>query len=96
MIAPWPNSYTFTKSYSERSLEKHRGNIPLLILRPSVIICAQSDPYPGWIDTLSAAGALSTVNGLGFFSHLDTDLKTRADLIPVDFVANGIIIGTAY
>lgn len=38
LIKPWPNTYTFTKNLCERSLKKHRGTVPLLILRPSIII----------------------------------------------------------
>jgi len=40
LIAPWPNTYTFTKNLAERALQKHRGNFPILVLRPAIIICA--------------------------------------------------------
>ncbi len=40
IIKPWPNTYTFTKNLAERALKKHRGDIPLLLLRPAIIICA--------------------------------------------------------
>ena len=96
MVVPWPNSYTLTKNLSERSLEKHRGNVPLLILRPAIIICAKDEPYQGWLDTLSAAGALTVLVGLGLAVYGDLPRTVRGDLIPVDMVSNSIIIGTAY
>jgi fatty acyl-CoA reductase len=95
IIAPWPNTYTFTKSLSERSLVKHRENIPLMILRPSIIICSNNEPVPGWTDSLAAAGALTLTLGIGILRYFNTEKTTRGDLIPVDFVSNSIIIGTA-
>ena len=96
LIEPWANSYTFTKSLSERSLQKHRGSVPLLILRPAIIICALNEPYPGWIDSLAAAGGLSILAGIGVIRFFLTTSTTRADFIPVDLVSNAIIAGTAY
>jgi fatty acyl-CoA reductase len=95
VIKPWPNTYTYTKSLSERSLIKHRGDIPLLILRPAIIICAENEPVAGWTDSLAAAGALTLVFGVGLIRYLNTNATVRGDLIPVDYVSNSIIIGTA-
>jgi fatty acyl-CoA reductase len=96
LIKPWANSYTYTKSLSERSLQKHRGNVPLLILRPAIIICSQAEPYPGWIDSLAAAGSLSILAGIGVMHYFYCETFTRADFVPVDMVSNAIIVGTAY
>ena len=67
-----------------------------MIVRPSIIIASHSEPYPGWTDTLSAAGALTWMIALGIISKIDIPTHTRADLIPVDFVANHILVSTAY
>mmetsp|Transcript_39104 Transcript_39104/g.37425 ORF Transcript_39104/g.37425 Transcript_39104/m.37425 type:complete len:255 (+) Transcript_39104:128-892(+) len=88
LIAPWPNTYTFTKFYSERSILKHQGSLPILILRPSIIIASKKDPYPGWIDSLAACGGLTSMIALGIISHMDIPTHTRGDLIPVDYVSN--------
>ena len=40
IIAPWQNTYTFTKNLSERALKKFRGDVPLCIVRPAIIIAA--------------------------------------------------------
>ena len=37
IIGAYPNTYTFTKSLAERMLKKNRGNLPVVILRPSII-----------------------------------------------------------
>lgn len=38
ILGKFPNSYTFTKNLAERALMKFRGNVPLLILRPAIVI----------------------------------------------------------
>eukprot|EP00347_Sterkiella_histriomuscorum_P008623 403344386 len=96
LVKPWANTYTFTKNLSERALQKHRGDFPVLILRPAIIICAYEQPVPGWIDSLAAAGALTLFASLGALHYVPTTYENRGDIIPVDFVSNGIIVGTAF
>jgi alcohol-forming fatty acyl-CoA reductase len=70
--------------------------VPLLILRPAIIVCSNQEPFPGWTDTLAAAGILSMMASAGVTRYLVGNNYNRADLIPVDFVANAIIVGTAF
>ena len=53
LIEPHPNTYTFSKALTEQILELERGDIPLIIIRPSVVIASQQEPFPGWIDNLN-------------------------------------------
>lgn len=53
------------------------------------------EPIPGWTDTLSAAGGLSVANGSGVLKYVYAKADNIADLIPVDYVSNGIIVSTA-
>lgn len=96
LIAPWPNTYTFTKNLAERALRKFRENIPVFILRPSIIICSLSEPYPGWIDSLAAAGTLTFMVGSGISKYLIGGNYVRSDIVPVDFVSNALLVGTAF
>lgn len=72
IVKPWPNTYTFTKCLSERSLIKHRGNIPLFLLRPAIIICSYQEPHPGWTDSIAAAGGLTLMFGTGLSRYIPT------------------------
>ena len=45
----WPDAYAYTKSLGERALLESRGDVPVTIVRPSIIESALSEPYPGWI-----------------------------------------------
>lgn len=51
---------------------------------------------PGWIDSLAAAGALSLFASLGAMHYIPLMKHNRGDMIPVDFVSNSIIVGTAF
>eukprot|EP01065_Artemidia_motanka_P025805 TRINITY_DN30762_c0_g1_i1.p2 TRINITY_DN30762_c0_g1~~TRINITY_DN30762_c0_g1_i1.p2 ORF type:complete len:569 (+),score=201.29 TRINITY_DN30762_c0_g1_i1:84-1790(+) len=86
------NTYTFTKSLAERLLCKQAGGVPLAIARPSIIGASHREPVPGWVDTLSASGALFLTSGLGVVREVHVDTKAYADIIPVDYVVNGLLL----
>ncbi|KAG0500878.1 hypothetical protein HPP92_000950 [Vanilla planifolia] len=46
----WPNTYVFTKAMAEMLLGQLRGNLPLVIARPTIITSTWRDPIPGWIE----------------------------------------------
>lgn len=96
IIHPFVNTYTYTKNLAERAIEKLRGDIPVLIVRPSIIIAAQDDPYTGWLDAMTAAAPLSTMLCTGHINFLCTSSGVKSDLIPVDLVSSTIIVGTAF
>jgi alcohol-forming fatty acyl-CoA reductase len=81
---------------AERTLKKkRRPDLPMVILRPSIIIGSYNEPYQGWTDTFSAAGGLSLGGGSGLIRFIPGDENVVSDLIPVDYVANTIIVTTA-
>jgi hypothetical protein len=80
----------------ERTLKKRKpANMPCCILRPAIINASIKEPMPGWTDTLSAAGGLSVAGGSGVLKYVYAKEDNIADLIPVDYVCNGIIASTA-
>ena len=96
ILGPWPNTYTFTKSMAERTFKKRRpANLPCVILRPSIIAAAIKEPMPGWTDTLSAAGGLSLAGGIGILNYVYGSMSNIADIVPVDYVSNSILVSTA-
>jgi fatty acyl-CoA reductase len=81
---------------AERTLKKTRpSHLPCCILRPSIIAAADKEPFPGWTDTLSAAGALSVAGGVGVLNYVNSKEDNIADIIPVDLVSNAIIVSSA-
>ena len=96
ILGEFPNTYTYTKSMSERLLAKHRGDLPTFIIRPSIVGCSYKEPYPGWVDNISAAGAMLFFVGLGVIRDGLGSYTATGDVMPVDYVANGTLIGTAH
>ena len=69
--------------------------MPVVLLRPSIISGSIREPFPGWTDTISAAGGLSIAGGIGLLEFVNGDVTNIADIIPVDYVSNAIIVSTA-
>lgn len=82
-----PNTYTFTKCLAEHLLVQRRGQVPLTILRPSIISVAQHFPSPGWIDSSAALAAFFLCFAAGYLRVIAGDPQTRLDVVPVDQVA---------
>ncbi|KNA22758.1 hypothetical protein SOVF_031580, partial [Spinacia oleracea] len=47
----WPNTYVFTKAMGEMLVGKHRGNLPVVIMRPTIVCSTLKDPFPGWLES---------------------------------------------
>lgn len=92
----FPNTYTFTKSLTEKSIVKKRGTLPTCIIRPSMTGASVAEPFPGWTDTISALGAPIFFGGLGIYSYQVGFGQQNIDLTPVDTCVNSILICTAY
>lgn len=46
----WQDTYAFTKAMGEMLIEHMRGDIPVVVVRPSVIESTFQDPFPGWME----------------------------------------------
>ena len=94
----FPNTYTYAKNLAEKVIVKHQGHVKLVICRPTIIACTMKDPFPGWTDSMSAAGGISMLGGLGVKHtiNLDETSKKSLDVVPVDSVTNSVIICTAF
>ena len=50
IIGDRPNSYTYTKAMAEHLVQEEKGELPIIIVRPSIVVAALRYPMPGWID----------------------------------------------
>lgn len=87
----FPNTYTFSKCIGEQLIYKYKESVPIVIVRPSIIGCSYRDPFPGWVDALTAAGGLLLTASLGVVREVLCDKDLIADVIPVDYVVNIIL-----
>lgn len=86
-----PNTYTFTKSLAEHLLLERHADLPLAIIRPSIISAAWQHPFPGWIDSTAGFASFVVLIGLGHLRAVAGLPGTRLDLIPVDEVATRML-----
>jgi fatty acyl-CoA reductase len=77
-------------------LRKNRGHVTVSVVRPAIIASSLREPFPGWTDSLSAAGGISLLTGLGIIHYMRADGNNKFDITPVDLVTNQIIVATAY
>lgn len=87
----WHDTYTFTKALGEQLIARHRGELPVVILRPSIIESTFIEPEPGWIDGFRMADPLFIGYGKGYLQDFPGRLDSIADLIPCDYVVNAIL-----
>lgn len=67
----------------------------MALLRPSIVGVALHEPFPGWVDSLAAAGVVILFHGIGLMVYLP-GRNVVVDHIPVDYVSNAIIQVSAY
>ncbi|KAL2930248.1 Alcohol-forming fatty acyl-CoA reductase [Bienertia sinuspersici] len=46
----WPNTYVFTKAMGEMLVGQLRGNLPVVIMRPTIVCSTLMEPFPGWVE----------------------------------------------
>ncbi|XP_024984401.1 alcohol-forming fatty acyl-CoA reductase [Cynara cardunculus var. scolymus] len=87
----WPNTYVFTKALGEMIIGHLKGDIPLVILRPTIITSTYKEPFPGWIEGIRTIDSLAIGYGKGRLSCFLGDPESVIDAIPADMVVNAMI-----
>lgn len=91
LIAPHPNTYTFTKRLAERLVSREFPDIPVAIARPSIVVPTWKEPVPGWVDSLNGPIGLMVGGGKGVIRSMYCKSDYDAQVIPVDLAINGLI-----
>lgn len=91
MIAPHPNTYTFSKRLAERLVANEFKNLPVCIVRPSIVTPANTEPCVGWVDNLNGPVGIMVAGGKGVLRSMYCKAEYNAEVIPVDFAINGLI-----
>jgi alcohol-forming fatty acyl-CoA reductase len=87
----WPNTYTFTKSLGESILEREGRDLPISIVRPSIVESSERTPFTGWNEGINTSGPLSYLLGTNF-RQLPSNERKCLDVIPVDMVTRGMTL----
>ncbi|MEE2733012.1 MAG: fatty acyl-CoA reductase [Pseudomonadota bacterium] len=91
----WNDTYTFTKWIGEQLLLQHMQGQALTILRPSIVESTLHEPTPGWIEGVKVADAIIMAYARQKVTYFPGDPRAVIDIIPVDLVANSIILAGA-
>lgn len=91
----WPNTYVFTKAMGEMLIAQLKENIPVVILRPTIITSTYKEPFPGWVEGVRTIDSLAVAYGKGRLTCFIGDPDSTIDAIPADMVVNSIIAAMA-
>jgi nucleoside-diphosphate-sugar epimerase len=90
------NIYTYSKALAEALLVARcetngsRRKVPLTIVRPAIIECAEHFPFAGWNEGINTTGPLLWLCK-SWFRHFPVQGHVHFDVIPVDAVTRAMI-----
>ena len=89
------DAYAMTKAMAETAMNELRGDIPLSIVRPSIIESSLAEPVPGWIRGFRMAEPVIIGFGRGLLTDFPGTPEGVLDAIPVDIVVATLIVTAA-
>src|SRR5262245_613378 len=89
----WTNTYTYTKSLGEQIILGDR-TVASTVVRPAIVESSVRYPFPGWNEGFNTTAPLMYLMLKGHRS-VPIGEDTALDIIPVDFIAAGILLATA-
>ncbi|CAN0927498.1 Fatty acyl-CoA reductase 2, chloroplastic [Linum grandiflorum] len=91
----WQDTYVFTKAMGEMVIDNMRGEIPVVILRPSVIESTYNEPFPGWMEGNRMMDPIVLCYGKGQLTGFLVDPNGVLDVVPADMVVNATLAAIA-
>jgi thioester reductase-like protein len=86
-----PNTYTLTKCLAEHLVAQRIGDLPVTLVRPSIVSACRVHPTPGWIDSAAAFAGFVALIGAGRLHVVGGFQDARLDVVPCDAVAERIV-----
>ena len=78
----WPDAYAYTKALGEQALHENKGDVPVSIVRPSIIESAHAEPFPGWIRGFRMAEPVILSYARGLLKEFPGVPEGTVDVIP--------------
>nr|HEX4312751.1 AMP-binding protein [Kofleriaceae bacterium] len=89
----WTNTYTYTKSLGEQIILGDR-TVASTIVRPAIVESSVRYPFPGWNEGFNTTAPLMYLVLKGHRA-VPMGADTALDVIPVDFIASGMLLAMA-
>ncbi|XP_021837609.1 fatty acyl-CoA reductase 3 isoform X2 [Spinacia oleracea] len=77
----WPNTYVFTKAMGEMLVGQFRGNLPVVIMRPTIVCSTLKEPFPGWVEGCRTIDSVAVTYGKGSLNFFLADKSSVLDLV---------------
>ncbi|XP_057664834.1 fatty acyl-CoA reductase wat-like [Diorhabda carinulata] len=91
LLGDFPNTYAFTKCIAEDILRTEGKKLPIALYRPSIVIATLKEPVAGWINNVYGATGVLIGVAIGLLRTLRGNPKNYADMVPADYVINGVL-----
>jgi fatty acyl-CoA reductase len=65
MVNKFKNSTLLLQALGENALLNCGNSLPIVIIRPSIVVAAWQEPLPGWIDNFNGPTAVIANTGKG-------------------------------
>lgn len=92
LMQGYPNTYALSKIMAEDLVYSFRDKFPIIITRPSIVIPAWQEPFPGYVETKkNGLAGILLARGRGLLRTLFTDGRQIVEIIPVDIANNAIL-----
>lgn len=91
----WQDTYVFTKAMGEMLIDDMKGEIPVVVIRPSVIESTFKEPFPGWMEGNRMMDPIVLYYGKGQLTGFLVDPKGVLDVVPADMVVNATLAAMA-
>ncbi|XP_017245121.1 fatty acyl-CoA reductase 2, chloroplastic [Daucus carota subsp. sativus] len=91
----WQDTYVFSKAMGEMLIDNMRGDVPVVIIRPSVIESTYKEPFPGWMEGNRMMDPIVLYYGKGQLTGFLVDPNGVLDVVPADMVVNATLAAIA-
>ncbi|XP_022957707.1 fatty acyl-CoA reductase 3-like [Cucurbita moschata] len=91
----WPNTYVFTKAMAEMTIGDLKNDLPLIIIRPTIVTSTYKEPFPGWVEGVRTIDSIIVGYAKGKLTCFAAGTNSSLDLIPADIVVNTMIMAMA-
>ncbi|XP_023287990.1 putative fatty acyl-CoA reductase CG5065 isoform X2 [Orussus abietinus] len=91
LMGKHPNTYTLTKGLAEEMILTRGSELPVAIVRPSIVCAAYQEPFPGWVDNVCGITGIMMEIGRGTIRSIVCNANLVVDVVPVDYVVDTLI-----
>ncbi|CAI5517001.1 unnamed protein product [Closterium sp. Naga37s-1] len=87
----WQDTYVFTKAMAEMVLTRGHKDLPLAIVRPSIVESCLNEPMAGWMEGMRMADPILLAYGKGQMAGFLANPDGVLDMVPCDKVINAVL-----